>query len=295
MAKVRKAVIAAAGFGTRFLPQTKAMPKEMLPLIDKPIIQYVVEELVGAGIEDIIIVSNYNKRSIEDHFDVPGAELVAALKASGKEKQLEELQKVSDLANFVYVRQKQPMGNIAPLLYAGHLIDDEPFMYVYADDLLEATPSRTQQMVDLYEKTGASIVPCIRLTKDEEYDRYGVVAGEQDDNGYKMNKIVEKPGKANAPSDLASVSGYLLTPEILRYIQEDAKAYDGTNEIKIQDAMQRMINDGHNFYAFEVQNSKYYDAGNRLEYIKTIIDFALKHEDIKDDVLTYLRERITRV
>lgn len=295
MAKVRKAVIAAAGFGTRFLPQTKAMPKEMLPLIDKPIIQYVVEELVEAGIEDIIIVSNYNKRSIEDHFDVPGAELVAALKASGKTKQLEELQKVSDLANFVYVRQKQPMGNIAPLLYAGHLIDEEPFMYVYADDLLKATPSRTKQMIDLYEKTGSSVIPCIRLTKDEEYDRYGVVAGTQDTNGYKMNKIIEKPGKTDAPSDLASVSGYLLTPEILKYIQEDAKAYDGTNEIKIQDAMQRMINDGHSFYAFEVENSKYYDAGNRLEYIKTIVDFALMHDDIKDDVRAYLHDRISRV
>jgi UTP--glucose-1-phosphate uridylyltransferase len=293
MPKVRKAVIAAAGFGTRFLPQTKAMPKEMLPLIDKPIIQYVVEELVASGIKDIIIVSNYNKRSIEDHFDVPGAELVAALKAGGKDKQLEELQKVSDLANFVYVRQKQPMGNVAPLLYAGHLIDDEPFMYVYADDLLVATPTRTQQMIELYEKTGASVVPCIRLTKDEEYDRYGVVAGTaQPDGSIKMEKIVEKPGKAEAPSDLASVSGYLLTPEILKYIEEAAKAYDGSTEIKIQDAMQKMIDDGHEYRAFEVADSKYYDAGNRLEYIKTIIDFALMHEDIKDDVMAFLRTKI---
>jgi UTP--glucose-1-phosphate uridylyltransferase len=293
MPKVRKAVIAAAGFGTRFLPQTKAMPKEMLPLIDKPIIQYVVEELVASGIKDIIIVSNYNKRSIEDHFDVPGAELVAALKAGGKDKQLEELQKVSDLANFVYVRQKQPMGNVAPLLYAGHLIDDEPFMYVYADDLLVATPTRTQQMIELHEKTGASVVPCIRLTKDEEYDRYGVVAGtSQPDGSIKMEKIVEKPGKAGAPSDLASVSGYLLTPDILKYIEEAAKAYDGSTEIKIQDAMQKMIDDGHEYRAFEVVDSKYYDAGNRLEYIKTIIDFALMHEDIKDDVMAFLRTKI---
>jgi UTP--glucose-1-phosphate uridylyltransferase len=293
MPKVRKAVIAAAGFGTRFLPQTKAMPKEMLPLIDKPIIQYVVEELVASGIKDIIIVSNYNKRSIEDHFDVPGAELVAALKAGGKDKQLEELQKVSDLANFVYVRQKQPMGNVAPLLYAGHLIDDEPFMYVYADDLLVATPTRTQQMIELHEKTGASVVPCIRLTKDEEYDRYGVVAGtSQPDGSIKMEKIVEKPGKVAAPSDLASVSGYLLTPEILKYIEEAAKAYDGSTEIKIQDAMQKMIDDGHEYRAFEVVDSKYYDAGNRLEYIKTIIDFALMHEDIKDDVMAFLRTKI---
>jgi UTP--glucose-1-phosphate uridylyltransferase len=249
--------------------------------------------LVASGIKDIIIVSNYNKRSIEDHFDVPGAELVAALKAGGKDKQLEELQKVSDLANFVYVRQKQPMGNVAPLLYAGHLIDDEPFMYVYADDLLVATPTRTQQMIELHEKTGASVVPCIRLTKDEEYDRYGVVAGtSQPDGSIKMEKIVEKPGKAGAPSDLASVSGYLLTPDILKYIEEAAKAYDGSTEIKIQDAMQKMIDDGHEYRAFEVVDSKYYDAGNRLEYIKTIIDFALMHEDIKDDVMAFLRTKI---
>src|ERR1044072_7077792 len=170
--KVTKAVIAAAGFGTRFLPQTKAMPKEMLPLVDKPIIQYVVEELVEAGIKDIIIVSNYSKRSIEDHFDVPSGELSAALQNGGKEKQLEELRKTSDMANFVYVRQKQPLGNFAPLLYAKHLIDDEPFIYTYADDILQATPNRSQQMIALYEKTGNSVVPCIQLSKDEEYDRY---------------------------------------------------------------------------------------------------------------------------
>lgn len=290
MAKVRKAVIAAAGFGTRFLPQTKAMPKEMLPLVDKPIIQYVVEELVEAGIRDIIVVSNYSKRSIEDHFDVPSGELTAALQAGGKEAQLQALHDISEMANFVYVRQKQPMGNIAPLFYARHLLDDEPFVYTYADDILQAAPNRTVQMINAYEKTGGSIIPCIRLQHDEEYDRYGVVAGEPDDTGFiKMKTIVEKPGKSKAPSDLASVSGYLFTPEILPYIEEAAAEYDGKNEVKIQVAMQRMIDDAHDFYAFEVANGKYYDAGNKLEYLKTVVDFALQHDDIKDDFCEYLK------
>lgn len=288
--RVRKAVIAAAGFGTRFLPQTKAMPKEMLPLVDKPIIQYVVEELVEAGIKDIIIVSNYSKRSIEDHFDVPSGELTTALQNGGKEAQLEKLREISEMANFVYVRQKQPLGNIAPLHYARHLIDDEPFIYTFADDILRATPNRSEQMIALYEKTGGSVVPCIRLHKDEEYDRYGVVAGEQNAEGQiDMKTIVEKPGKTNAPSDLASVSGYLFTPEILPYIEQEAGKWDGKEEVKIQVAMQRMIDDGHKYTAFEVENSKYYDAGNKLEYLKTMIEFAMEHEDIKDEFCDYLK------
>jgi len=293
--QVRKAVIAAAGFGTRFLPQTKAMPKEMLPLIDKPIIQYVVEELVEAGIKDIIIVSNYSKRTIEDHFDVPSAELVATLENGGKHKQLEEIRKISDMANFVYVRQKQPMGNIAPLLYASHLIDDEePFIYTFADDFFKATPTRFEQMVDVYSKTNASVVSCIRLEKDEEYDRYGVVAGDDLGDGLiKMNTIIEKPGKANAPSDLASVSSYLFKPQILPYIEKLSQGYDGKEELKIQEAMQQMIDEGHHFYAQEIKNSKYYDAGNKLEYMKTIVDFALQRDDIGEDFKRYLKETVS--
>lgn len=293
--KVRKAVIAAAGFGTRFLPQTKAMPKEMLPLVDKPIIQYVVEELVEAGIKDIIIVSNYSKRSIEDHFDVPSAELSVALQNGGKEDRLKKLHDISNMANFVYVRQKQPLGNIAPLYYAQHLIDDEPFIYTYADDILRATPNRSQQMIALYEKTGSAAIPCIRLTKDEEYDRYGVVGGDEAADGtIDIKTFIEKPGKANAPSDLASVSGYLLTPDILPYIQEDAQKYDGKTELKIQDTMQRMINDGYGYSAFEVEDSKYYDAGNKLEYLKTMIEFAMEHDDIKDEFCEYLEALVSK-
>lgn len=292
--QVRKAVIAAAGFGTRFLPQTKAMPKEMLPLVDKPIIQYVVEELVAAGIQDIIIVSNYSKRTIEDHFDIPSAELAATLENGGKHEQLDGLLRISDMANFVYVRQKHPMGNIAPLLYAGHLIDDnEPFIYTFADDFFKATPTRFEQMIKVYEETGGSVLSCIRLNEDEQYDRYGVVAGEEVRPGLiKMSTIVEKPGKQNAPSDLASVSAYLMQPHILPYVEKVAAGYEG-KELKIQDAMQAMIDDGHEYYAFEVANGKYYDAGNKLEYMKTIVDFALERDDIGADFKAYLQERVS--
>lgn len=293
MKKVRKAVIAAAGFGTRFLPQTKAMPKEMLPLVDKPIIQRVVEELVEAGIEDIIIVSNYSKRPIEDHFDVPSAELTAALTASGKMEQLEKLRKISDMANFVYVRQKQALGNAAPLIYAKHLINHEPFIYAWGDDFIDATPSRFTQMIDAYGQTGGSIVSCVRAESDEAYDRYGIVAGDQAGDGMiKMTTIVEKPGKKNAPSNLASVSGYLFTHEILEYVDQIVAEYDGSDELKIQGAMQRMIDDGHPFFALEIANGTYYDAGNKLEYLKTVFDFALKNPDISAELTAYLRKKL---
>lgn len=293
--KVRKAVIAAAGFGTRFLPQTKAMPKEMLPLVDKPIIQRVVEELVEAGIEDIIIVSNYSKRSIEDHFDVPSAELTANLLAAGKQKQLDALRKISDMANFVYVRQKEPLGNAAPLLYASHLISDEPFIYCWGDDFIEAEENRFKQMCDAYEKTGGSIVSCVKVQQDIDYDRYGIVAGEQVEDGMlQMRTIVEKPGKENAPSDLASVSGYLFAPGFLDYAERAAENYDGQGELKVQDPMQQMIDDGSKYFALQIKNGKFYDAGNPLEYVKTVVDHALMRKDIRDEFLKHLREIVNK-
>ncbi len=293
--KVTKAVIAAAGFGTRFLPQTKAMPKEMLPLVDKPIIQRIVEELVDAGIKDIIIVTGYSKRSIEDHFDVPSAELTRVLEAGGKNEQLESLRRIADMANFVYVRQKEPLGNAAPLLYAGHLIKDEPFIYTWGDDFIDATPSRFQQMVDVYEKTGGSVVSCIRISEDEEYDRYGVVAGEPAFDGLlKMSTIIEKPGRLDAPSDLASVSSYLFTASMMDYVERIAAEHDtnGGVELNVQAAMQLMIDEGHNYFALEIANSTYYDAGNKLEYLKTVVDFALKRSDIGVDFKKFLQSKV---
>lgn len=293
--EIKKAVIAAAGFGTRFLPQTKAMPKEMMPLVDKPIIQHVVEELVEAGVEDIIIVSNYSKRTIEDHFDVPSGELTKVLEAGGKLKQLDEMRKISDLANFVYVRQKEPLGNAAPLIYAGHLIKDEPFIYAFADDFFVARPSRFQQMITAYEQTGGSILSCKRLENDADYDRYGVVAGDRQDDGMiKMTTIVEKPGKANAPSDLGSFSSYLFTPAMLEYVERVRQTHnpETDGELKIQDAMQLMLNEGHEIYGLEIANGRYYDAGNKLEYMKTIVDFALERDDIGPEFKRFLQDKL---
>jgi UTP--glucose-1-phosphate uridylyltransferase len=291
--KPTKAVIAAAGFGTRFLPQTKAMPKEMLPIVDKPIIQYVVEELVAAGIKDIIIVTGYNKRAIEDHFDTPNAELVSVLQSGGKEGVLEGLEDIANMANFAFVRQKKPLGNAAPLLDAAHLIRDEPFIYTWADEFIEATPSRVAQALAVYEQTGGSVLSCIPVEDDDSYNRYGIVAGKKQSNGLlKMTTIAEKPGKANAPSNLASVGGYVLTSDILPYLQRIAKEFNGEGELKIQTAMQLMIDDGHPFYAYEIKNGHYYDAGNKLEYLKTVVDFGLRRNDIGDDFKEYLRVRI---
>lgn len=294
MKRPTKAIIAAAGFGTRFLPQTKAMPKEMLPLVDKPIIQYVVEELVEAGIKDIIIVGNANKRAIEDHFDVPSAELLANLKAGGAKKQpfIEMIEKVANMANFVYVRQKGPYGNATPLLSAAHLIGDEPFIYTWADDFFTPEANSTKQMIDVYMQHGGGVFACKKAVDDSEYDAYGFADGQMVEDGLmKMSKIVEKPGKEVAPSDLASVSGYLLPARILELI-ENAEHDESSGEFTFQPFVQQMIDEGHPFYARQIENAEFYDTGNPLSYVKTLIDFGLKDPQIGAELEGYLRKRI---
>ena len=290
-----KAVIAAAGFGTRFLPQTKAMPKEMMPIIDKPIIQYVVEELVGAGIKDIIIVGNGSKRAIEDHFDLPSEELLINLRAGGAKKAhlIDEINSLAELATFTYVRQKGPYGNATPLLCAAHLIGDEPFIYKWADDFFYGTESNTQQLIDVYQKYGGSVLACKKVLSEAEYDKYGIAAGEwADDATMKVSGIDEKPGKDNAKSDLASVSEFLFTPEILDYLRKTADEFDGQGELMIQPAIQHMIDQNLGVYAREIQNSKFYDTGDKLEYLKTIIDFGLAHESLGADFAKYMSEKV---
>jgi UTP--glucose-1-phosphate uridylyltransferase len=293
MAGVTKAVIAAAGFGTRFLPQTKAMPKEMLPLIDKPIIQYVVEELVSAGIKDIIIVSGATKRAIEDHFDMPNYDLINNLKAGGPKKQpmLDEVEKIAGLANFVYLRQKGTYGNLTPVANAAHLIGDEPFIYTYADDFFVAEPGRTAQMIAAYEKYGAPVLACKKIESNEDYERYGIVAGSEVEKGIiKVEQLVEKPGKSIAARDMASVSGYLLTPEIFSYI-EQAQETEPNGELYLQPRIQQMLDDGHEYYACEITGT-YHDTGNKLEYVTTVIDFALERDDIGPELREHLKSRL---
>lgn len=296
MKKPTKAIIAAAGFGTRFLPQTKAMPKEMLPLIDKPIIQYVVEELVEAGIKDIIIIGSANKRAIEDHFDTPNEELLANLRAGGAKKQplIDIVQRLSEMANFVYIRQKGPYGNATPLACASHLIrHDEPVIYTFADDFIAASPSRFRQMIEASQQLDGAILSCKKIVEDAEFDRYGVVNGQQVKDGViKMTNIVEKPGKANAPSDLASVSSYLLPGEFFGYLERARDDFDGRGEFTVQPIMQEMIDDGFDFYGVEITNGTYYDTGDKLEYIKTVVDFGLKHQKLGPALRQFLQSRI---
>lgn len=293
--KVRKAVIAAAGFGTRFLPQTKAMPKEMLPLVDKPIIQYIVEELVDAGIEDIVIVTGYHKRTIEDHFDNMSADLRSNLKASGKTEQLEATKRISAMANFAYIRQKGPYGNGGPLLDASHLIGDEPFIYTFADDFVVASPSRFKQMIDIRNLRGGSVVTAVKRDSPEDYGRYGYVDGSEIEAGLlDMTTIIEKPGtKEASPSDVASVSGYVFDPIILEYLEKQVKNYDKEKgEFQIQESMQQMIEDGHKIYAAEIKDATYYDTGNPLDYMKTVIEFGLDRPDIGPELKNYLRDKL---
>jgi UTP--glucose-1-phosphate uridylyltransferase len=291
MKKVTKAVIPAAGFGTRFLPQTKAMPKEMLPIVDKPIIQYIVEELVEAGIKDIIIVTGYHKRLIEDHFDFPNKDLIENLEAAGDKKKplLEEIKHISELANFIYVRQKGPYGNGTPLLNVRHIVGDEPFIYAWSDDFIVSKPSRFRQLMEAYEKYGCSCLGSIRATKDEDYDRYGFVGGKEIEPGVIDAKtIVEKPGKENAPSDLANVSGFLFTPDIFEFVDRAQQSLKDGEELYYNRALDLMLKAGKRILAVEIKGGKYYDTGNKMEYMKTIVEFALKHPGLNGDFRKYL-------
>lgn len=296
MAKVTKAVIPAAGFGTRFLPQTKAMPKEMLPLIDKPIIQYIVEGLVEAGITDIIIVGSANKRSIEDHFDDPAADLLENLRAGGDKKQryIDEIQKISGLANFLYVRQKGPYGTGTPLMNAAHAIGDEPFIYVYTDDLIRATPNAYKQLIDFHEELGGNIIACMPVRNDVDYDRFGIVAGDPVRDGVlRMNGIVEQPGKEHATSNSAVIGGYVFTPDILNYIEKGLTSLPADKEFRLNEyIMAPMARDGHPFYAVQLQNSVYYDTGDKLGYLKTVVDMGLQHDELGPEFRDYLCSRL---
>lgn len=285
--KVRKAVIPAAGFGTRFLPATKAMPKEMLPIIDKPVIQYVVEEAVASGIEDIIIVTGWHKRAVEDHFDYP-FELERRLQEAGKDKELAEVRRIAEMANFIYVRQKGSYGNGTPVKMAREIIGDEPFVVLFGDDFIYSNPPRTKQMIDVYNYYGGSVMSCIETNKPEDKKRYGFVGGDRvAENIIQIDRLVEKPGERDAPSNVAAVSGYLLTPAIFPILENLKPGKSG--EIWLTDAISTLMKQ-EAVYGCVIKDGKYYDTGNKLEYIKANIDFALQRDDLKDGLKKYLRE-----
>jgi UTP--glucose-1-phosphate uridylyltransferase len=291
MKKIRKVVIPAAGFGTRFLPQTKAMPKEMLPIVDKPVIQYVVEEAVASGVKDIIIVTGALKRAIEDHFDVPNAELIKNLESGGKHEQIAEIKRLSEMANFIYVRQKGPYGNGTPVLAAEPAIEDEPFAVLWGDEFIYSKPPRLEQMIKVYEKYGGIVISGVRIEKKEDLKRYGIADIEKvkgEERVFKIKSIVEKPDPDKAPSNLATHGAYILPPEIFGALKTAKPGKGG--EIWLVDAINHLKEQGVPVYAVEIENGKYYDTGNKVEYMKTVVELALEHKDINGEFRQFLKD-----
>lgn len=286
--KITKVVIPAAGFGTRFLPQTKAMPKEMLPVVDKPVIQYVVEEAVHSGVDNIIIVTGANKRAIEDHFDVPNEDLVKNLMSGNKEAILKKIRKISDMANFIYIRQKGPYGNGTPILAAEPVIEDEPFAVLWGDEFIYSKPPRLKQMIDVYEKYGGIVISGVKIEHKEDLKRYGIAELEHvEGNVHKIKKIVEKPDPDEAPSNIATHGGYILPPDIFSALKRLTPGKGG--EIWLTDAINLLKNEGIPVYTVVIENGRYYDTGNKFEYLKTVIEFALQHDETKEEFKKFLR------
>ncbi len=285
---IKKVIIPAAGLGTRFLPQTKAMPKEMLPVVDKPVIQYVVEEAVASGIKDVIIITGWQKRAIEDHFD-RSLELEKYLKEKGKEKELAEIKRIAELANFIYIRQKgEAYGNAIPILTAEPVIGQEDFAVLWGDEFIYAEPPRLAQMIEVYKKYKGAIISAVRIESKDNLSRYGIADLEPvEENIFKIKKIIEKPLPVEAPSNLAAHGAYILPPEIFEIIKNLKPGRDG--EIWLVDAINLLIGQGFPVYACEIKNAKYYDTGNKLEYLKTVIEFALRHPDFNSEFKKYLK------
>jgi UTP--glucose-1-phosphate uridylyltransferase len=286
-----KAIICAAGMGTRFLPQTKAMPKEMLPLIDRPVIQVIVEAAVAAGVTEVIIVTGSTKRSIEDHFDRSDA-LEAELRESGKEDKAEEIKRVAELANFVYVRQKgTPKGNARPILNARHLIgDDEPFFVFFADDFFRSETAWPIQLKDAYNQTGKSVISLIEVDK-KDADKYGMASidEQKSDRVFRLTGIVEKPGEANTPSNFASVGSFLLTPDIWPLLEREQVGKGG--ELVLGESISDLAQSNEVYGCFI--EGVWHDAGDQLKYIKAVIDLALESEEYGAELNTYLKERLS--
>lgn len=288
MKKIRKAVVPAAGYGTRFLPASKAMPKEMLPIVDKPVIQYVVEELVEAGIEQIIMVTGWHKRSIEDHFD-RHLELEHKLETAGKLDQLEKIKKLSQMAEFFYVRQQEANGNGHAILTAENIIGDEPFIVLWGDDFITAEPSRTRQLISAYEKYESTILGAIHSKDPEDTKKFAFAKGERIEDGIiKVSELIEKPGIARKPSDLAIVSGFAFPPEIFAALRSIQKAPG--EELVYVDGVNKLKETGKDAYAVEIKGGHYYDCGNILEYLKTNVEMALKRPDLNGKFAQFIKE-----
>ncbi|MFA6193860.1 MAG: UTP--glucose-1-phosphate uridylyltransferase [Parcubacteria group bacterium] len=282
--KIKKAIIAVAGSGTRFLPVTKAMPKEMLPIVDKPIIQLVVEELVEAGIEDIILVTKWDKKPLEDHFDHSWA-LENELEKAGKTERLEAVKRVADMANFIYVRQKGPYGNGTPVLSAASLVDDEPFVFVWGDDLVKSKVSFTKQMVEDFEKNGHPMIGVQKVAR-EDVVRYGIVKLREGTN--EIEDIIEKPSIEEAPSRLADFGRMILNQDIINVLKETSLGKG--NELWITDAIKKYVQNGGIFLAKEIEDGEWLTTGDPLNYLKAVLAYAAERKDIGQELKVYTQK-----
>jgi UTP--glucose-1-phosphate uridylyltransferase len=285
---VRKAVFPAAGLGTRFLPATKAQPKEMLPLVDKPTIQYGVEEAVASGVPNIVLVTGRGKNAIEDHFDV-SKELEAFLESRGKHALAEEVRTISSLINVAYVRQGEPLGLGHAVLVTEAIVGDEPFAVILADDVIDATPPALAQMISVFERAGGPVLAVERVPMDQ-VSNYGVIAGEPapelGKGVYRVTDLVEKPARQDAPSDLAIIGRYILTPDIFRALHETAK--DKSGEIQLTNGLRRLLQ-SRSIYAYEIDGVRH-DTGNKLGFLKAMVYFALKRPELADPFREYLAD-----
>lgn len=289
--KIRKAVIPAAGIGTRFLPWTKAVPKEMLPIIDRPIIQYVVEECVEAGVNQIIIVSSWHKQAIASHF-APSPELERQLLKLNKLDLLKKVKRLSDMATFTFIHQKGPYGNATPVKEAKEVIGDEPFVVVWADQFIKATPSRLKQCLAVYEKYGCSVISAIKVPKEEVY-QYGIGKVKKiKDNVYQLLEIVEKPNPQQAPSNLTVSGSYLFNPDIFPILEKLKPGKNG--EYWLVDAINQQAREGKTL-ACEIKNGIFFDTGNKWSYHKTILDFMFADPEIGANIKKYAREKLSRL
>jgi UTP--glucose-1-phosphate uridylyltransferase len=285
MQKIRKVVIPVAGIGSRFLPVTKAMPKEMLPVLDKPIIQYIVEEAVKAGITDVILVTGGTKRAIEDHFD-RNEYLENYLLKAGKTKAYDEIKEVAEMANFIYIRQKGPYGNGTPVLNAKQVIGNEPFAVVWGDDIWNCgKKAQIRQLIEVYEKYGDPVITAVMID-DEGTKRYGVIEGVEVEPGlYQAKSIVEKPGPERAKSRIGSMGGYVFTPEIFEALENTKPGKD--NELWLVDAIANLMKK-RPVYAKIIQG-EVYDLGNKLGWLKANVEYGLRDKEIKDEFKKYLK------
>lgn len=284
MKKIRKAVIPVAGLGTRFLPATKAIPKEMLTIVDRPTIQYIVEEVVASGIEEVILITSAGKSAIENHFDYD-FQLDTVLKEKNKTQLREELTNISNLIDVVSVRQKEPLGLGHAIWMARNVVGDEPFLVLLGDDLVRSSVPCCKQMIELYNTVGESIVAIQRVPMDQTF-QYGIIEGEDTDQDrtFKVKRMVEKPAPGTSNSDMAIIGRYLLMPEIFDFLGKTTPGHGG--EIQLTDALQALSN-SRGMYAYEFIGNRY-DAGDKLGYLKAIVDFSLEHPTLGAPFREYL-------